>query len=91
MAQIVSVNVYQINGSKLASPQVFGFPVLSLTRSGVFPTRAQSGALNQYDQTVDSSIRSTVYSGIQVRNGRHGYKTYYTDAKVAAIITAANT
>lgn len=89
MAQVISVNVYQINGSKLASPQVFGFPVLSLTRSGVFPTRAQAGS-TQYDQTVDSSIRSTVYSGIQVRNGRHGYKTYYTDSKVAAIIAAAN-
>jgi hypothetical protein len=90
MAQIVSVNVYQIDGGKLASPQVFGFPVLSITRNGVFPTRAQAGS-TQFDQTVEPSIQSKVYSGIQVRNGRHGFKTYYTDAKVAAIITAANT
>lgn len=87
---VVSILVYQIDGSKLVTPQTMGLPVAEITRRGVFPTRV-AGTWRRLEDTVDESIYRVVSTGIQVKNGRRGYKTYYAVRSVAEIVTDINT
>lgn len=86
---VVSVLVYQIDGSKLVTPQTQGLPVEEITRRGVFPTR-QGSTWARVEGTVDEDIYKIVSAGIEVKNGRRGYKTYYTNKSVADIIADIN-
>jgi hypothetical protein len=86
---VVSVLVYQVDGNKMSTPQTFGLPVAEITKSGLFPTR-QAGTWKRLESTVDESIYRVVSTGVQVKNGRHGYKTYYTTASVAALVADIN-
>jgi hypothetical protein len=86
---VISVLVYQIDGGKLPTPQTMGLPVEEITRRGVFPTR-EGTTWKRLEETVDESIYRIVRSGIQVKNGRRGYKTYYAIRSVADIIADIN-
>lgn len=86
---VVNVLVYQIDGEKLTGVQTLGLPTSEITRRGIFPTR-QGSTWKRVEATVDESIYKAVASGIQVKNGRHGYKTYYTNKSVADIVTDIN-
>lgn len=86
---VVSILCYQTDGNKLSTPQTIGLPVAEITRRGVFPTR-QGSTWARVEDTVDVSIYKFISAGIQVKNGRRGYKTYYTNKSVADIISDIN-
>jgi len=84
---ITAVNVYQIDGEKLGTPQIMGIPVSEITRMGVYPTRNGNVKLTA---TVAPSIYKLVNAAIDVKNGRHGFRTLYVNQTVAAIIADIN-
>lgn len=87
---VVNVLVYQIDGEKLGAAQTFGLPTSEITRRGIFPTRVGT-TWARTGNTVDASIYKFISAGVQVKNGRHGYKTYYTNKTVADLVTDINT
>jgi len=86
---VVSILVYQIDGNKLKTPSVFGVPVAQINRV-MRPTRI-GNTWARAEQTVDASIYKFISAAVPVKNGREGFKTYYTNKTVADIITDINT
>jgi hypothetical protein len=86
---VVSLLIYQIDGNKLKTAQVFGIPVAQINRV-MRPTRIGS-TWARTEKTVDESIYKFISAGVPVKNGRQGFKTYYTNKTIADIISDINT
>lgn len=85
---VVSLLVYQIDGNKLKTPGIFGIPVAHINKV-MRPTRI-GNTWARTEQTVDKSIYKFISAGVPVKNGRQGFKTYYTNKTIADIITDIN-